>query len=131
MMSGDPRTLAKMATLLRSISKVAAQRIAARAAPVITAMAQGAYAGGATVYGDARPAGVHGNALDLHVSGAVQGSVRFTAIGTVLRAVLSTRYAKYLVGKYRILPMGALPVAWSAELGRIAREECSRHLEAA
>lgn len=129
MMRGDPRTLSRLAATLRSIRTTTAQKIAARAAPVLTAMAQAAYSGGTTVYGDGRPAGVAGNALTLRDTGTVQGSVRFAAIGTIVRAVLSTRYARYLVGKY--LPMGAMPVRWSEELGRISREECARALEEA
>lgn len=125
---GNPRTLFELNRRIRKIPVVLAQEVAADVAPVLTSMAQSSYGGGQTVYGEARPSGVAGNALDLEVTGATRGDVRFVAIGTVVRAVLGTRWAKYLVGKYRILPMGAIPVAWSKRIAELARARIGRAL---
>jgi hypothetical protein len=122
---GNPATLRELAKSLKRLPVVVAQDVAAKVAPVITGLAQASYSGGQTVYGDARPEGKHGP-LDLVVSGDTQGAVRFVAIGTVVRAVLPTPYAKFLVGKYRILPMGEMPVAWSTAIGAAANDVISR-----
>jgi hypothetical protein len=118
---GDPRHLRELAKKLRTIPKVVAQDVARAVAPELTVLAAGAYTTGRTVYGDARPAGSSGNALDLVETGATLSTVRFVANGTIVRCVLGTRYARFLVGRYRILPMGNLPVAWSARIGETAR----------
>lgn len=125
---GDPRTLFELNRRIRQIPTTLAQEVAADVAPALTTAAQSAYGGGQTVYGEARPAGIAGNSLDLEVTGATRADVKFVAIGTVVRAVLGTRYAKYLIGKYRILPMGALPVAWSRRISELARDRIARVL---
>lgn len=128
---GNPKNLRDLSKKLQALPKRLAQDVAARVAPVITGMAQSAYASGKTVYGESRPAGVNGNALDLVVTGDAQGGVRFNAVGTIVRAVIPVRYARFLVGKYKILPVGGLPVAWSRAIGDEARGEVSRQLGAA
>lgn len=60
--------------------------------------------------------------LDAYRSrGHVKDGLSFVATGTILRAELSQPYAKYLVGKYKILPM-SLPADWGRELEKIVRE---------
>lgn len=115
--------------MLRELPKVVAQDVAARVAPTLTAQARGAYQAGQTVYGDARPEGKAGE-LDLVVSGDTLERVRFVAIGTVVRCVLGTRYARYLIGRYRILPMGKLPVAWSQTVEQTVRATIREKLAA-
>ena len=129
---GNIGNLKQLRDNIRRMPTVVGQRVAARGAPAITGLAQRAYASGDTVYGDARPVGVAGNALSLVRTGTTRSTVRFSATGTILRAVLSTRYAKYLIGKYRILPAGnaALPVTWSARLREIVGEEIPKQLGA-
>lgn len=126
----DTSKLSKLAASLRQQPVVLAQKIAAQVAPGVTAKAQQAYSAGQTVYGDARPTGAAGNALTLVQSGATQGSLRFVAIGTRVRVALGTRYAKYLIGKYRILPSGALPVAWRDAIAALARTEIEKGVAA-
>jgi hypothetical protein len=127
---GNPASLKHLAANLRTLPKVVAQDIATRAAPPITSEATNAYTSGQTVYGDARPAGVDGRALSLKRTGDTLSTVRFVAVGTIVRCVLGTPYAKYLIGKYRILPNGALPAAWSELLGQISREGIARRVAA-
>jgi hypothetical protein len=83
----------------------------------MTELTRAAYDGGRTVYGEARPPAVDGGTLTLHKSGATARDLRFEAIGTVIRCKLGPRWARYLIGKYAILPNGALPAAWSKRLG--------------
>lgn len=122
---GNPKSLRELAKRLQASPKVLAQRTAARVAPVLSSLAQTAYDAGTTVYGDGRPAGVHGDALDLFESGRTRGFLGFAATGTQVRCVINTRASRYLIGKYRILPMGALPFAWSQAIGKMAAEEAS------
>jgi hypothetical protein len=98
-----------------------ANDVAQASAPGLTQRTANAYDGGRTVYGEARPAGVNGP-LTLEETGATRSHVRFVANGRVVRCVLPTPYAKYLVGKYKILPNGAMPAEWSQFLAGLVRE---------
>lgn len=115
---GDVGKLRTFKQQLREFPITLAAEVSKAAAPALTDLAASAYDGGRTVYGDTRPKGVDGQALDLDATGATRAQVRFVAVGTVVRCVLGTRYAKYLVGKYSILPNGnaAVPTAWRAKL---------------
>lgn len=119
---GNPATLRRFQRNLTRVPVKIATSVATTAAPAITGLAQSAYSSGETVYGEPRPLGVHGNVLTLVASGDTQGALQFQALGRVVRARLGTRQARYLVGKYKILPTGGLPVAWNAELRRITLE---------
>lgn len=120
---GDPKKFAELRRMLRTIPAVTAQRVAARVAPALSGLAGAAYDAGRTVYGDPRPESVTGAPLDLVETGATRPRVKFEATGTQVRAVLGTRYARFLIGKYRILPMGQLPVEWSRQIGDAVRAE--------
>lgn len=99
-----------------------ANDVAQASAPGLTARTASAYDGGRTVYGEARPAGVDGGELTLEKSGATRSAIRFVANGRVVRCVLPTPYAKYLVGKYKVLPNGAMPAEWSRFLAELVRQ---------
>jgi hypothetical protein len=101
---------------LRALPISIAHNIAHRAAPMLTTLAVEAHQARRSVYGESRPAGADGEILDLVVTGDTARDLRFVANGTVVRAVLGTRYAKYLIGKYGMLPNGAIPVSWSDAL---------------
>lgn len=118
---GDTSSLKGFGTQLTKISAVLAQSVARDAAPALTKETAGAYDSGRTAYGEARPRSESGDPLSLVRTGAVRGGVRFAVIGTVVRCVLPESYAKYLIGKYSILPNGVLPVAWGAKLRSIAQ----------
>lgn len=125
---GNVENLRRLRSKLRKLPKVIAQNVASAVAPTITTKARGAYQGGQTVYGDPRPLGVDGNALTLHKTGRTLGALSFIAIGTIVRARLGTRYARYLIGKYRILPMGRLPISWSRAIADAVRSEVPKEL---
>jgi Na+/glutamate symporter len=59
----------------------------------------------------------------LRRTGATEATLRFVAIGTIVRCVLGTPYARYLIGNYRVLPMGAMPVSWSRQIADIVSKE--------
>jgi hypothetical protein len=106
-------------------SRSVAHDIAQRVAPSITALARDAYTSGRNVYGDARPRGANGQALSLIASGDTFSDLRFRVSGTVLWCDLGTPYAKYLIGKYKIMPIGdrtAVPVDWSRTIRAITDE---------
>ncbi len=117
-LKGSPQTLKGLANALRAMPKTVAAEVARQGAPAITGLAQAAYDGGTTVYGDARPEGVNGP-LTLVKSGDARRGVKFVAVGTQLRCVLGEKYVRYLIGKYRVLPNIALPSSWKAELNRV------------
>lgn len=98
-----------------------AARVAQRSAVTLSAFAQASY--------DARM-GVYdvpfGGGLDLHESGKLRAlALRYTAIGTKIRAsVGALPYAKFLI-KYGILPRGGgkLPTKWNEAIVDIAKRE--------
>lgn len=121
-LKGNPKNLRDLAARMRDMSKTVAQNVASGVAPLLTDRGQQSYSSGATVYNEPRPQGVNGNTLDLVVTGNTQRLMRFASIGTQVRCSLGTPYAKYLIGKYRILPNGPLPVAWAADIRRKVEE---------
>lgn len=106
---------------LKKLPLTMAVDVASRAGPALTDLAQDANAGKRGVYGDPYPTGVDGQQLTLRRTGAVAGSLEFLASGTQVRARLPEKYARYLVGKYNILPNGALPDGWRVRLNGIVR----------
>lgn len=106
-----------------------AHTIAQQAAPMLTRLAQDAHAARTNVYGDPYPAGVSGEQLDLVFSGDTQRTLRFVVNGTIVRCQLGPKYAKYLIGKYKILPIGdrtAMPIRWVRALDELARTAIDR-----
>lgn len=109
---------------LQALPITVAEDIAKQAAPLLTAFVQQAFDSGVNVYGDARPVGVDGQSLTLVHTGDTRRALKFVRDGTLIRAHLGPRYARYLIGKYRILPMGdrtAMPVAWVRALDELVR----------
>lgn len=110
---------------LQALPLSLAHDVAQSSAPGLTARTRTAYASGQTVYGEPRPAGVNGP-LDLRETGTTERTLQFVANGRIVRCVLGTKYAKYLIGKYKILPNGGMPAEWSryfAELVANAKAE--------
>lgn len=107
---------------LKTLPTVLAIDVAARAGPALTDLTRDANSSRRNVYGDAYPTGADGQQLTLHRTGAVAGSLAFRVAGTTVRAVLNESYAKYLIGKYNILPNGAMPAAWRSKLDALVKE---------
>jgi hypothetical protein len=114
------RSINALKKALRNAPITATARIAARAAPAMSALAQGAHASGKTVYDRPRARGVDGDELSLDRTGATKRALNFTATGRDIRTSVLPRYAKYLIGKYDLLPNGPLPQAWREGLREIA-----------
>ena len=110
---------------LRVQPKTVAHSIASRVAPDLTRMAQTSYDAGQTAYGRPRPTGAGGKALGLVDSGLTRSEMRFDAIGTVMRCVLGTPWARYLIGKYAVLPNGgaSIPIQWMRQIRAVTDEQ--------
>ena len=89
---------------------------------MLTQMTQAAWDGGRTVFGDARPGAKRGGELDLVDTGATRRGVHFAAEGSRVSCKLRTEHAKYLVGKYRVLPSGDIPAEWSRRLRQLVAD---------
>lgn len=121
-LKGDVRSLQALKRNLKALPITISARIAARAAPVISGLAGDGFDSGATVYGAARPQSVDGKELSLKRSGATRDALQFIATGRDIRTARLPRYAKYLIGRYDILPNGPLPMGWRARLAGISTE---------
>lgn len=128
---GDTSKLSKLASAMKALPVRVSQAVAARVAPELTSRARASFAAQENPYGDTWAPGVDGNAVTLRKSGTLFSGVRFTAIGTRVRAVLGAPYAKYQVGKRKVLPSGGskMPSDWSAAIEDIVQQEVSKDLE--
>jgi hypothetical protein len=120
--------LGDLKSKLRTLPTSVAIKVAIEAAGYLTRVSREAYDANKNVYGEARPTGVQGKRLTLRETDATRKAVEFVRYGTVVKCKLPTRYAKYLVGKYGILPNGFMPASWSAELKRLASVATSAEL---
>lgn len=114
---------------LWAVPRVAAIEVARRAAPAISRLALRSFDAGLDVYDATRRLGRHGNTLSLVRTGDARGSLVFTSDGgTRIRAVLSRPYVRFLIGKYKILPIGnaALPPRWQLTINTIFAEVLGR-----
>lgn len=114
------RSLNALKKRLRTLPVTSVARIAARAAPAMSDLAGSAYDAGRTVYDRPRPRGVEGQALDLDRTGATRRAMQFIATGRDIRTARLPSYARYLIGKYDVLPNGPLPQSWRERLADIA-----------
>ena len=131
-MAIDAAGLRSLRSLKKALAKLpitATARIAARAAPAMSALAQGAHASGQTVYGRPRPKGVDGDALSRANTGATQRALQFIATGRDIRTTVLPRYARWLIGRYDLLPNGPLPIAWREGLKAIASRVLSDEIK--
>lgn len=116
---------------LRAVPRVAAIDVARRAAPAISRLAPRSFNAGLDVYDAPRRLGRRGNALSLVRTGDARGSLQFASDGGArIRAVLSRPYVRYLIRKYKILPIGnaAMPVRWQLTINTIFAEVLGRAL---
>jgi hypothetical protein len=110
-----------------------AHSIAQRVGPEFTRQAREVFATGRDVYGHPRLTSeaqrngqVSGDLLTLRDTGALWEELRFKASGSIVRCVLGVPYAKFLIGRYKILPIGdrtPMPPLWLQAVSRIAEQE--------
>jgi hypothetical protein len=117
---GDLSKLQGLRARLRALPVTVAHDVAQRAAPAMTGLTQQAFDSGVTVYGEARPDGATGP-LTLEKTGHTRRTLRFESTGTIVRCVLTAKYQRYLIGKYSVLPNGALPAEWARKLAELVR----------
>lgn len=104
---------------LRAIgSGLMANRVAAIAAPKLTALASETTAASSTAEGVPWRPGVDGSKITLRKSGALLGRLAYVAIGPKLRVALTARYAKYQIGKRPVFPSqtSGLPASYRKAL---------------
>lgn len=119
-LKGDLSSLRGLKAQLKAFPVTLRHDVAQKAAPAMTELTQQAYASDTTVYGETRPVSVvDGRALTLDKTGRTRAGLHFVANGTIIRCALPERYTRYLIGKYKILPNGALPAKWAQKLGDI------------
>ena len=122
-MKGNVKSVRQFEAQLRKVGSVqTAERIAKIGAQVLTEKLDASFDSGNTVYNDSRPDGFHG-AVDLVKTGTIRSHLRFRSVGRLIRCVLGTKYAKYMIGRFRILPNGgtAMPFEWSEALAEISK----------
>jgi hypothetical protein len=122
---GNPQRLRDLGRNLGDLPQVARNRIASRVAPAITELALASFDRGETPFGDAWSLGYDGRDVDLVRSGAMRGTLRFVAIGSRVRCVIGVKWAKFQVGRRRVLPAPGqtMPASWRDVAARISREE--------
>jgi hypothetical protein len=124
-MSKGISSLARLRSTIKELPLRIRADVARDAQAVLTKALDESFDSGKTVYGQARPLGVKGNALSLVATHKTRSALAFVAVGTIVRAQLNTKYARYLIGKYGILPQ-SLPASWRAELESIVRKHRDR-----
>ena len=128
---GNPRTLKDLNRKIQALPVQVQERIAAKVAPQLTALALESFGRGEDPYGATWQEGADGKPVTLEITGRLKGGLVFVSIGRKVRAKLGAPYAKYQVGKRRVLPPGgrALPVAWSEAIGATAAAEIKEALD--
>lgn len=117
---------------LSAMPTTVAAEVASEVAPDLTRRTQQAYSSGRTVYGNPRPPHPStGRVPDLVRTGKTKDQLKFRAIGTTTEARLAGRHVKYLIGWFKIMPIGsaALPRSWAQAIDAIARRVLSKRAE--
>lgn len=127
---GDLSSISRLKKALATLPTSLANDIANAAAPAMTGETQTAYDAGRSVYGETRPPTVDGRRMTLVRTGAVREQARFRSYGRFIWCTIGPKYARYLIGKYGILPNGPLPAGWSLRLKAEADAVVARTLQA-
>ena len=121
-MATRSKGMRELRAALKGMPLELASQVADRGAPALTTITRATFASGQTVYGNQRPAAVGGGQLSLVKSGTTAAQLRFVASGRVIKCVIGPDYAKYLIGKYKILPNGGLPASFVRKLSDVVTE---------
>lgn len=116
-------SLKKFAASLRELPRVVGHRVAAECAPVLTALVIETSRASEDAYGAAWAPGESGQVVTLRKTGTLLSGVRYVAIGQRLRLALTTKYAKYQVGRRPVAPKPGepLPPAYARALRDTSR----------
>lgn len=117
---GDTGSLSRFASKLRELPRLLGNRVALLAADEITTIARRTYALSEDAYGADWAPGAKGQTITLRKTGTMLRALRYVAIGQKLRVALTTKYAKYQIGKRPVFPRqgGALPRSYMSALER-------------
>lgn len=123
-------SLKKFSEDLKRLPNVVAHQVAAEAAPALTSAAQATFDASEDAYGNPWLPGDHGQTVTLRKSGALARTIKYVAIGALLRIALGVSYAKYQIGKRPIFPSqnSALPDPYVQVLQRKAVEVVRREM---
>jgi hypothetical protein len=124
-------TIRDLKAALAYMPRAVSVEVAAAVAPEITRMAQESYDSGVDVYGVARKAGVNGQPLDLYETGSVRRDMKFTALDTRVSCTIGPNHARFLIGKYRILPIGdrsPVPATWARVIDAATKAAVDRQV---
>ena len=126
----DAATLKKFSQDLRRLPKVVAHKIAEESAPALTSAAMSTFDASEDAYGNAWLPGDHGQTVTLRKTGNLARTIKYVAIGALLRIALGVSYAKYQIGKRPVFPSqtSTLPDAYTQILERKAVEVVRREL---
>ena len=104
MIKGDIQSLRNFTAKLRELPRVVAQKVAAAAAPALTAAANATFNAGENAFGETWSPGVDGTHITLKKSGSLARGIHYVATGTKLRVKLGVRYARYQLGRRPAFP---------------------------
>jgi hypothetical protein len=110
-LKGDLSSLRKFSANLRTLPRVVAQKVAASAAPDLSADTRRTFSAGEDPYGNSWAPGANGQKITLVASGALMRALAYTSTGTIIRLRTLPTYAKFQIGKRRVAPAqgAALP----------------------
>jgi hypothetical protein len=130
-LKGKISSLTNFSKRLREIPRVLAPRVSEAVAPRLTEQGRETFNAGQDPWGTPWEPSVDGQAVTLRKSGALLDSLRYIAIGTLLRVSGLTAYAKYQIGRRRVLPaQGApLPPDYAKALNETASEKFRELME--
>jgi len=128
--TGNIGSLKEFSARLRTLPTVVAQKVAAEAAPALTAAALATYNAGTDAFGGSWKIREDGSRATLKQSGTLFGKVRYVAIGTKLRVSLATSYGKYVLGTRPVFPKQgqSLPPSYVAALQAATAKVCKAEL---
>jgi hypothetical protein len=119
-------TIAKFRAKVRALPLTLRAEVAKAGEVAITALLRDDFAAERTAYGTQRPLSVHSDKLSIVKSGATKRDLKFVAIGSILRVHLGQRYDRYLIGKYKVLPISTIPAKWQEALMRVVDDAVKR-----
>ncbi len=129
-LTGDVTSIKTFAASLRRLPAVVAIKVAADAAPGLTAAARATFAASEDAYGGLWKPLESGEKATLTKSGELAGKLRYVAVGTILRVSLSTSYARYVLGRRPALPRAGaeLPASYVQVLRNAVNVVCKEEL---
>ena len=117
------RGMRELRAALRGMPLELRGAVVEKAAPALTTITRNAFDSAQTVYGNPRPESVNGGPLSLRKTGRTAAEMQLKAEGgRIVKCEIGPEYARYLIGKYKILPNGPLPASFSRKLGEIVSE---------